>query len=148
MARTSLFEKVTLRCFCYLSLYGLVGCAAEPLCSTKVLQVARDPGSDRYASTVLRDCGATTDYATVVLVGRANERPSDAVEVFVADSDHGNAPRANAGGIWTSVVWSAPGQLSIVHEAKARVFKRIGTAKGGVISFRAGEPYLSVPPVD
>jgi hypothetical protein len=67
--------------------------------------------------------------------------------VFVADSDHGAAPDAGQGAIWTSVVWIAPGQLSVAYASKARVFKQVTTAKGAGITYKASDP-LSSPLVD
>ena len=117
----------------------------KPLCSSEVLQVARDIGSDRYASTSVRNCGATTDYATVVRVGRASEPQSAAREVFVADSDHGAATSGSRDSIWTNVVWTAPGKLSVAYASKARIFKRLPDAKGASIIYRASDRISSFP---
>ncbi|MFL9842228.1 hypothetical protein ABS767_14745 [Sphingomonas sp. ST-64] len=129
-------------------LIPLSACGTEPTCSTKVLQVARDIGSDRYAVTELRDCGATTDYATIVRVGRASEPQSEAVEVFVADSDGGYANQGIYGGgaIFMNVVWTAPGELSVVHDEDGRVFKHVARAKGATIKFRGSKPWQPQPP--
>jgi len=108
--------------------------------------MARDLGSDRYATTAARSCGATTGYATVVRVGRASESQDDAEEVFVADSDHGAARAGGGGRIWTEVVWTKKGQLSINYASGARVFKQRTTAKQASISYRATEPYMMPPP--
>jgi hypothetical protein len=132
--------------FC-VGLWGLTSCGEEPLCSSEVLQVARDLGSDRYATTAVRNCGVTTGFATVVRVGRASEPQSDATEVFVADSDHGAAVRGERGAIWMNVIWSAPGRLSVAYASKARVFKRKISAEGASIAYKAGDP-LSLPAVD
>lgn len=125
----------------------LGGCGAESMCSSKTLQVARDPGSDRVAATIVRDCGATTGYVTAILIGHTAEPPEAATEVFVADSDHGAAEDAGGGAIWTNVVWIAPGRLAIARASKARVFKQLPSAKGARITYRASDP-LSSPLVD
>ncbi|RKE47677.1 hypothetical protein C8J39_2741 [Sphingomonas sp. PP-CC-1A-547] len=125
-------------CFATVS---LAGCGAEPLCSSDVTHVARDIGSDRYAVTATRDCGATTDYATIVRIGRASELQSAASEVFVADSNHGAAAERPGGAIWVKVVWTAPGQLSVAYDSRARVFKRVLDAKGASIRYKTGVPY-------
>lgn len=130
---------------CCVMILGLTGCDIDPPCSSQVLQVARDIGSDRYAATVLRDCGATTDYATVVRVGRAGESQSAAQDVFVAD--RGEAYSFSGHAIWTSVVWTRPGQLSIAYATKARVFRRERAAKGATIRYFESDP-INVPPVD
>jgi hypothetical protein len=133
----------TLRLCCFATL-GLSACGMQPQCSSEVLQVARDLGSDRYAATSARNCGATTDYATVVHVGRSSEPQSSASEVFVADSDHGAATDGLQGAIWMNVVWTAPGKLSVAYASKARIFKRLPDAKGASISYKASDP-LSLP---
>lgn len=135
-----------LRLYCLMAL-SLTGCGAEPLCSSEVLQVTRDLGSDRYATTKVRNCGATADYATIVSVGRASEPQSDATEVFVADSDHGAATNGQRGAVWMDVIWSAPGRLSVAYASKARIFKRKPGAKGASISYKASDP-LGAPAVD
>lgn len=124
----------------------LNSCGAGSPCSTEVLQVARDLGSDRYAATILRNCGATADYATIVRVGRASEPQSDATEVFVADSDHGAATEGARGAIWMNVVWTAPGRLFVAYASKARVFKKDKSAKGASVSFKASDR-ISLPAV-
>lgn len=135
----------------WLLLFGLPflpgGCGTGSMCSSKTLQVARDPGSDRFAATIVRDCGATTGYVTAILIGHMEESPKAATEVFVADSDHGAADDAGGGAIWTNVVWIAPGKLAIAHASKARVFKQLSSAEGASITYRASDP-LSSPLVD
>lgn len=130
----------------FLVFLGLSACSEAPLCSEDVAQVARDPGSDRYATTISRNCGATTDYVTVVRVGRASERQADAEEVFVADSDHGAARDGGGGRIWMEVAWTKSGQLSINYASGARVFKQLSTAKHARISYRATGPFTPPPP--
>lgn len=117
------------------------------LCSSTNVAVTRDPGSDRYAVTQVRDCGATTDFVTVVRVGRASEVPSAATEIFVADSDHGAASAGPAGTIWTNVVWTAPARLLVNHASRARIFKHLAEAKGALVRYRATDR-LSAVPVD
>ena len=130
---------------CGLAIVGLAACNHNQLCSSDVLQVARDLGSDRYATTEVRSCGATTGYATVVRVGRASEPQAAATEVFIADSDHGAATNGARGAVWMSVVWTAPGKLSVVYASKARVFKHQAEAKGATISYRAMDPIAPGP---
>lgn len=114
-----------------------IGCSPNADCATEVVDTVRDIGSDRYAVTEVRNCGASTDFATVVRVGRASEPQSDAVAVFVADSDHGKAATSARGAIATTVTWTAPSGLKIAHDAHARVFKRVTAAKGATISVQS-----------
>jgi hypothetical protein len=110
----------------------LTGCGMEPTCSSEVKEKTYDREGGYYATTEVRDCGATADYATVVRVGRMSESKDQAQEVFIADSDHR---------IWTSVGWPRPGQLSVSYATNARVFKKLETAKQAAITYRATEPY-------
>jgi len=80
----------------------LSNCNQAPLCASDVVQVARDPGSDRYAVTESRSCGATTGVATIVRVGLASQSQEDAQEVFVAGD--GGWADGRRGPIWTNVV--------------------------------------------
>ena len=123
----------------------LASCNYAPLCTSKVREVARDLRSDRYATTETRNCGATTDYTTIIRVGRNSQSPKDAEEVLVADSNHGDAGRGGLPSIWTSVTWTSPGHLQIAYSSRARVFRRVATSNGATISFRATEPYPQPP---
>jgi len=121
----------------------LSSCSQIPLCTSDVLQVARDPGSDRYAVTESRNCGATTEVATVVRVGRASQAQDDAQEVFVADD--GGAGGGRRGMIWTNVVWTGAGHLMIARTSHARVFKQLATSNGATIRYRATDPIAPRP---
>ena len=129
-----------------LAFLSLAGCGTAPLCSSKIVQVARDPGSDRYATVTSRNCGATTDYATVVRVGRASEPQDEAEEVFVADSNHGAATEGNGGTIWIDVYWPKPGQLFVARASHARVFKQRASANQVSIDYRPTDPWVGLPP--
>jgi hypothetical protein len=123
---------------------GLSSCSQAPLCASDVVQVARDPGSDRYAVTESRNCGATTDFATVVRVGRAGLPQDEAQEVFVADD--GGVAGGRRGTIWINVVWTGPGHLLIARASRARVFKQLAVSNGTAITYRATDP-LAPPQV-
>ena len=125
---------------------ALAGCSEPPLCSSRATQTAHNPTSGLYAVTEVRNCGATTDYATIVRIGRAGVLDKDAVEVFVVDSNHGEATTGYGGAIWTDVSRGAPGKLQIAFASRARVFKRLPEAQGAVIKYRATDP-LTLPPV-
>ncbi len=123
---------------------GLSGCSQTPLCSSEVIRTARDPGSDRYAVTEARSCGATTGVATVVRVGRASQAQDGAHDVFVADD--GGSRGGPRGTIWTNVVWTGPGRLLIARAFRARVFKQLAASNGATISYRATDP-VALPQV-
>jgi hypothetical protein len=125
-------------------LLALNGCC-DPPCSSERREVAHDTVSDRYALTELRNCGATTGYATVVRVGRGRNLSADAEEVFVADSNHGSVIGGDGGLIWTDVGWTSSGKLKIAYASQARVFKRQPTAQGAIIVCRATDPPAELP---
>ncbi|KQN71657.1 hypothetical protein [Sphingomonas sp. Leaf62] len=129
-----------------LPVLAVSGCGSAPVCSTEVVHKAYDRGSDRYALVEARDCGATTDIATVVKLGRSSRPADTATEVFIADSDHGATDLQRAGNIWISVVWPRPGVLSIAYASKARVFRRKPDADGASITYIASDP-LTLPGV-
>ncbi|MGN6820290.1 MAG: hypothetical protein ACTHJR_16625 [Sphingomonas sp.] len=125
---------------------GLSGCGQTPHCASEVRQVARDPGSDRYAVTESRNCHGSTSTATIVRVGRGSQVGADAQEVFVADTDDGNAASGERGTIWTNVVWTSPGRLMIAHASRARISKRLTASNGAEINYRATDP-IAAPEV-
>ena len=127
-----------MRRYLLLSIAELSSCSLAPLCTSDVIQIARDPGSDRYAVTESRSCGATTNVATVVRVGRGSQPQDDAQEVFVADD--GEAASGRLGTIWTNVVWTGPGHLLIARASHARVFKQLAASNGAAIAYRATDP--------
>lgn len=128
-----------------LPLVAVLGsCNQARLCASDVVQLARDPGSDRYAVTESRSCGATTGVATIVRVGRASQPQEDAQEVFVADD--GGLADGRRGPIWTNVVWTGPGHLLIARASRARVFKQLATSNEAAISYRSTDP-IAPPPV-
>ncbi|KQM17157.1 hypothetical protein ASE73_09210 [Sphingomonas sp. Leaf24] len=129
-----------------LPVLAVSGCGSTPLCSTEIVQRAYDRGSDRYAIVEARDCGATTDTATVVKLGRSGRPADTTTEIFIADSDHGATDLQRAGNIWISVVWPRPGVLSIAYASKARVFRREPSAEGASITYIASDP-LTLPPL-
>ena len=125
---------------CIAAVLAVTGCHKPPLCSSTVLERTFDRGSDRYATTLVRQCDADTDRYTIVLVGRTTEASADAQEVFVADTNHGLAGWGANSSIWTSVGWTNPGQLSISYASKARVLSRSYAAKSATITYRATDP--------
>ncbi|KQM36082.1 hypothetical protein [Sphingomonas sp. Leaf10] len=130
-----------------LPVLAMSGCGSAPPCSTEIVHKAFDRGSDRYALVEARDCGATTDTATIVKLGRSILPTDTLTEVFVADSDHGATDLQRAGNIGISVVWPRPGVLSIADASKARVFRREPSAEGASITYIASDPLIlpSVP---
>ncbi len=124
----------------------LSGCAADRPCSSKIIHKSLDPTSERFAVIEVRNCGATTDYTTVIRVGRTPEGLDSAEEVFVADSNRGKAAPGEKNAILIEIVWTPTGKLLVNHALDARIFKQLTMAKSATISYRATEP-VPPPPV-
>lgn len=128
-----------------LALLLLNGCGMADPCSSSVVEVTRDPHSDRYAVTEVRNCGATTGFTTVIRVGRASRPQREAEEVLVADSDHGAATGGPAGTVWTNVVWTGVDRLEIALASHARAFKKVVKSNDVSIVFRLSNPTSAMP---
>jgi hypothetical protein len=92
--------------------------------------VARVPSPDaKYEAVVFqRDCGATTDFSTQISVlPKGVSLPGAAGNVFIADSNHGAAPRATWGGPEVDVRWSGNRRLSVVTHPAARISRNVST---------------------
>jgi hypothetical protein len=129
----------------FLPALTLAGCAADG-CGNEILSRHADPGSNLIAYVFTRDCGATTDYATNVAIGRQGENPAEALIVFTADANRGAALQEQGGAIWLRAVWTGPRALSIAFAEKGRVFRKVDAANGATVRFRESGP-AEVPPV-
>ncbi len=118
----------------------LAACHDEPFCSSQVVHVVRETGTDGYAVVEVRNCGATTDFVTTLRVGHARQAQSAAQEVFVADSNHGTAAPGMGDAIWINVAWVDRGRLNVAYASGARVFKMRPSADGVAVSYRAVGP--------
>jgi hypothetical protein len=88
-----------------------------------VQQVAA-PGGTRTAVLVVRDCGATTDYASLVAIIRPGAKvPRNRGIVFSADSGHGATIAQPNNALYVDVSWSDATHLHIAYDSRVRVFK-------------------------
>src|SRR5688572_11020252 len=72
---------------------------ASGMCRNEVLAELPAPDNRNRAVVFQRDCGATTGFSTQVSVLRGSRRlPNEGGNVFVADSDHGQAPAGPGSG--------------------------------------------------
>jgi hypothetical protein len=82
-----------------------------------------------------RDCGATTAFSSQVSVTRAGAVVSGGGNLFVADTDHGNARASAWGGPWVELRWLSPQRLLIRYDKAARVFKREASTAGVAVTY-------------
>jgi len=95
----------------------------EPGCGSRPIAEIPAPGGRLKAVVFEHDCGATTDFATHVSIREASDELGQGPgNVFVADADHGSAPRGPEGGPEVRVSWSTDTLLHIAYHKRARVF--------------------------
>ena len=102
------------------------------MCGNKVISSA--DASDHRARIVVfeRDCGATTDFSTQVVILRPGEDLGDrSGDVFVVDSDHGRAAVGPGGGPWVEAAWISRDSILIRFDDQARIFHQ-STIVGGI----------------
>lgn len=119
------------------------GCSDS--CSSTLLARHIDPASGLVAYVFVRDCGATTGYATNIAIGRLGEPQSEAQVAFTADDDHG-AAQTEGRALWLRAAWTAPGKLSIAYAEHSRVFRKDASVVGAEIHYRESGP-PNLPPV-
>jgi hypothetical protein len=100
------------------------GCScASIMCSEKTLKEVSSPDGKKVARVFDQDCGATTDYATVVaLVVRRRLLPDSSETVFVGAAI-ADGPRGASGGPEVRVRWSGPRDLIVSHNSATGVIR-------------------------
>lgn len=105
-------------------------------CSNELLNDLAAPGGEYRAVVFQRSCGATTGFSTQVSI-----LPNDAVlpdsggNVFIADTDHGNAPAGVGGGPRVGIRWLAADSLEVRYDPRARVFANEPSHSGIGVQF-------------
>jgi hypothetical protein len=93
-------------------------------CADEVVHEATSPSGATKAVFFVRNCGATTDYASsVCIISPGAKVPKDHGIVFTADSNHGAAPLQPNGALPISVTWVDSDHLRITYDSRARVFR-------------------------
>jgi hypothetical protein len=103
------------------------------MCGNKELASVDAPDHRARLVVFERDCGATTDFSTQVVILRPGEELGDrSGDVFVVDSDHGRASTGPGGGPWVEASWVAPDSILIRFDDQARIFRQ-ATIVGGIV---------------
>lgn len=102
------------------------GCDLGPiLCNDQEVERQPSPNGAYQARVYVRDCGATTSWAThVTLIGKRRVFPDTKTLVFVADDNRGLAPQGPAYGPEVRVFWRDDNRLVIAAHKKAMVSRR------------------------
>ncbi|HEY5713617.1 MAG TPA: hypothetical protein VIT38_17105 [Allosphingosinicella sp.] len=111
----------------------LTGCL-DDMCGNRVLDTVASPDWRQAAVIFERDCGATTRASTQVSILPAGEVPSEAGNVFVAETDTGSDP-SRTRGPGVEVAWLGPNQLRIRYPRSATIFKRLEERVGVQITY-------------
>lgn len=108
-----------------LAVVFFVGCnmLLDSMCSNQVISQAKSPDGSFVAVAFQRDCGATTGFSTQVSLYRTwLPRGNSSGNVFVSDTNRGEAPSGIGGGPEVNLKWQSANELIISHHAKARTF--------------------------
>ena len=93
------------------------------MCGNKEISSVDAPDHRARVVVFERDCGATTDFSTQVVILRQGEQLGDrSGNVFVVDSDHGRAAAGPGGGPWVEAQWVSPDSIVIRFDEQARIF--------------------------
>jgi len=120
--------------------YWGVGSWGSGMCGNKQIAVSDSP--DRRAKVVVfeRDCGATTDFSTqIVILVPGEELGNRSGNVFVVDSDDGRAAPGPGGGPWVEAQWLSPDSMLIRYDVEARIFQQsivVGRVKVRYVGIR------------
>ncbi|HEY3040583.1 MAG TPA: hypothetical protein VGJ66_17730 [Pyrinomonadaceae bacterium] len=94
-------------------------------CGNDLVKEVRSPGGKMKAVVFQRDCGATTGFSTQVSLLSSNESlPNESGNVFVATTDHGNAPAGAWGGPIVEASWTDDSHLLLRYDKRAGLSKR------------------------
>jgi hypothetical protein len=102
------------------------------MCGNKEISSSDAPNHRARVVVFERDCGATTDFSTQVVILHPREELGDrSGDVFVVDSDHGRAAAGAGGGPWVEATWASPDSIVIRFDDHARIFHQ-STIVGGI----------------
>jgi hypothetical protein len=113
-----------------------IGCG---MCAESNRRVAASPDHRNTAIVAVRDCGATTDWATQVRVSRRVFGISAGTSlVFVADTDHGATPATPSHAVPYRVEWLSNHHLRISYDRRATVVRQVPQVGDVTIEYVAG----------
>lgn len=128
-----------------LGLAGLTACSDLSDCRNQVLAEKTSPDGWHVATLFVRDCGATTGYATQLAIAERGVPLDRATVAFIADEDHGSA-LTQGPAIWTEMRWTNSAELFFAYAEQARIFRRQHRIGNIRIRYRATGP-MTLPPV-
>lgn len=95
-------------------------------CENEVLSESVNLNRQIKAVIFQRNCGATTGFSTQVsIIELGNKLKNDGGNVFVADTNHGEAPSDENGGPKVEADWIGNKNLKLSYHPKARTFTKV-----------------------
>ena len=99
--------------------------AFDDMCGNSLISETPSPNRQMKAVIYERDCGASTGSSTQVSVLPINRflPKSESGNLFIADTNHGEAPSGPKGGPEVKVQWHSDKVLNVSHHKAASVFR-------------------------
>jgi len=108
----------------------------DDTCENEVISESVNPNQEIKAVIFQRNCGATTGFSTQVsIIEFRDELKNDSGNVFVADTNHGEAPSDKNGGPKVEAEWIGNNNLKLSYHPKARTFTKVSTYNGIQITY-------------
>ena len=100
----------------------------DDTCQNEVLSELANPNGQVKAVIFQRNCGATTGFSTQVSILEFKDKLyNDSGNVFVADTNHGEAPSDENGGPKVEAEWIGNNNLKLSYHSKARTFTKVAS---------------------
>lgn len=112
------------------------------LCESTTVRTLASPDGQRRAVLLVRDCGATTGFATHLALVRAFDPDPESANVLVLDTDHGRAPWNEDGSVPVGLTWLDGVNLRVEYPQTARSFLRREYVDGISIRYEASAPAM------
>lgn len=97
----------------------------DDTCENVVLSESANPNRQIKAVIFQRNCGATTGFSTQVsILEFRDELKNDSGNIFVADTNHGEAPSDENGGPKVEAEWIGNNNLKLRYHPKAQTFTK------------------------
>jgi hypothetical protein len=110
-------------------------------CGNALVKEVRSPNGKMKAVIFQRDCGATTGFSTQVSLLSSNKSlPNEGGNLFVATTDHGNAPAGAWGGPIVELLWTDDANLLLRYDKRAGLSKREESLDGVNIRYETFAP--------
>jgi hypothetical protein len=110
-------------------------------CGNDLVKEIRSPGGKMKAVVFQRDCGATTGFSTQVsLLSSNGSLPNDGGNLFIATTDHGNAPAGAWGGPIVEISWTDDANVVLRYDKRASLSKREESLGGVNIHYETFAP--------